>query len=92
MIRSFRHTGLRLLYRSGSRHGLPPTRAERLEAILALLDVAERPDDLALPAFSVYQLQGKLVTSWSVSTAGGWSVMAVSFQDDLFEVDLVDYH
>lgn len=40
MIRSFRHRGLKLLYEKGSRKGIPSQRAEQIENVLSVLDVA----------------------------------------------------
>ncbi len=92
MIRSFRHKGLRILYETGSSRGIPPARAERLQEILTLLDVATSPRDLALPGFGLHQLQGALALAWSITVSGNWRVTFVFELGDMFEVNLVDYH
>ncbi len=92
MIRSFRHKGLRILYETGSSRGIPPSRAERLQEILTLLDVASSPRDLALPGFRLHQLQGSLAPAWSITVSGNWRVTFVFELGDVFEVNLVDYH
>jgi proteic killer suppression protein len=92
MIRSFRHKGLRILYETGSRRGVPAARAERLGEILTLLDVATSPRDLALPGFRLHRLQGKLASAWSLTVSGNWRVTFLFEMGDVLEVDLVDYH
>ncbi|WP_018176472.1 MULTISPECIES: hypothetical protein [Thioalkalivibrio] len=46
MIRKIRHKGLKRLYASGDRRGLPADHVEDLEDILALLDAATHPGQL----------------------------------------------
>ena len=92
MIRSFRHKGLRVFYETGSRRGIAAARANRLQEILTLLDVATSPRDLALPGLKLHQLQGPLAQTWSITVSGNWRVTFVFELGDVFDVDLVDYH
>lgn len=46
MIRSFRHKGLELFFRTGSRKGVLPAHAPRLRLQLARLDGARCPQDM----------------------------------------------
>src|SRR5688572_1624185 len=48
---SFRHKGLERLYRGGSERGVRAAHVPKLLRILSLLDVAQSPDDLAIPSF-----------------------------------------
>ncbi len=90
MIRSFRHKGLRILYETGSRRGVPAARAERLQEILTLLDVATSSRDLALPGLRLHQLHGALAAAWSVAISGNWRITFVFELGEVFEVDLVE--
>ncbi|HEX9843611.1 MAG TPA: type II toxin-antitoxin system RelE/ParE family toxin [bacterium] len=56
MIRSFRHKGLESLYERGDRRRLPPALADKLERILARLDVATAADDMNLPGYRLHRL------------------------------------
>ena len=51
MIVSFRHKCLERLYRDGSKKGVQAAHVPKLLRILSLLDVAQTPDDLAIPSF-----------------------------------------
>lgn len=58
MIVHFRHKGLKLLYESGDRRRVRPDQAEKLERILARLDVAAGAEDMHLPGFRLHPLKG----------------------------------
>jgi proteic killer suppression protein len=92
VIRSIRHRGLRLLYERGERRGVPARRADQLEVILALLDIARSPADLRLPGFRLHRLQGRLADLWSISVSGNWRIVFRWEDGDVYDVDLVDYH
>jgi RelE-like toxin of type II toxin-antitoxin system HigB len=51
---SFRHKGLERLYRGGSKKGVQAAHVPKLMRILSLLDVAQSPDDLAIPSFRTH--------------------------------------
>ena len=52
MIRRFRHRGLKRLYERDDRSGVNAAHVARLERILTLLDVAQRPADIDLLAIA----------------------------------------
>ncbi len=58
MIRSFRHKGLQRFFETGSKSGIQARHADRLRLILALLNAATRPDDMALPGLVLHPLRG----------------------------------
>ncbi len=89
MIQSIKHQGLKLLYQRGN-----PSRvlSERIEDILARLDVASTPFDLDLPAYKLHALKGKLKSFWSVSVSGNWRIVFRFKKGDVFDVNLIDYH
>ncbi|USZ51799.1 type II toxin-antitoxin system RelE/ParE family toxin [Halomonas sp. DN3] len=68
------------------------THASKLRRILALLDVACRPEDLNLPSFKLHQLKGALKGCWSIRVNGNWRV-TFRFADANVElVNYLDYH
>ncbi len=92
MIQSFRHKGLKRLYERGDARGVGANLLGRVEEILTLLDVAEKPDDLRLPGLRLHQLSGKRRGEWSVSISGNWRV-TFQFEDgNVAKVNLEDYH
>ena len=92
MMRSFKHRGLKRLYEHGDRSRLGSDSINRVEDILARLDVALIPSDLDLPGYTLHALKGALKEFWSVRVSGNWRII-FRFQDgDVFDVNLVDYH
>ena len=64
VIVGFRHKALERLYRDGSKRGVQADHVPKLLRILSLLDVAQSPDDVAIPSFRTHQLKGDLAGHW----------------------------
>lgn len=92
MIISFRHKGLETLYRTGSTRGIQAAHAKKLRRILALLDAAEGPADMSIPAFRLHPLKGDMAGHWSVWVNGNWRVTFRFTDRDVELVDYQDYH
>ena len=92
-IRSFRHKGLKRLYETGERKGIPAAFAEKITDILLAIDEATRPQDVGLfPGWRLHALKGNLKGFWSVSVSGNWRIVFRFAKGDAFDVDLIDYH
>ena len=93
MIRSFRSKKLRRFFEADDAAGLPAGQVEKIADILAAIDTAEQPADIALfPGWRLHPLKGELKGSWSVTITGNWRLIFRFEDGDAFEVDLVDYH
>lgn len=92
MIVGFRHKGLKLLYQSGSAKGVQASHKTKLSSILAALDAATGPDELALPSYRLHPLKGKLTGQWSIWVNGNWRVTFRFVGTDVELVDYQDYH
>jgi proteic killer suppression protein len=92
MILRFRHKGLERLFRSGGTSGIGAQQARKLGQILALLNVAGRPQDMALPGYRLHRLKGDRAAQWAVWVSGNWRVVFEFDGDNATNVDLVDYH
>ena len=92
MIISFRHKGLELLYEKGIRRRVPQKHIEKIERILARLDVASKPADLNLPGFRLHPLKGDLANYWAVNVSGNLCLVFRFEGTDACDVDLLDYH
>lgn len=93
MIKSFRHKGLELFYRTGSVRGIQPSHARKLSTILARLDVAETPEAvLNTPSFKAHPLKGDLKEHWSLWVNGNWRVTFRFVEGGVELVDYQDYH
>ena len=92
MIRSFRHRGLKRFYERGDRNLIRPDLHDRVEAMLAQLDVASSPNAMRLPHYRLHALKGKLKGSWSVTVKANWRIIFRFEGEDVHEVELIDYH
>ncbi|GAA1875117.1 type II toxin-antitoxin system RelE/ParE family toxin [Paeniglutamicibacter psychrophenolicus] len=92
MIVSFRHKGLEALYRENSKRGVQPAHAAKLTRILGALDIAQRPADLAIPAFRTHELKGDLAGYPSIWVNGNWRETFRFIGQDVELVDYQDYH
>ena len=92
MIVSFVHKGLERFYRTGSKAGIQPRHAEKLQRILSNLDVAKQPDDLDLPGYRLHELEGKRKGVWSVTVQANWRITFRFIATDVELVNYEDYH
>ena len=93
MIIGFRHKGLETFYRTGKAKGVQPAHAPKLGMILAALDAASGPQDLAMPGLGLHPLKGAgLKGHWSVWVNGNWRVTFVFVGTDVDLLDYQDYH
>ena len=92
MILSFRHRGLRRLYERGDRRRIPPDNRDKVERILARLDVATGPRHMDLPGYRLHPLSGPLSGYWAVTVSGNWRIIFRFEGSNVYEVNLIDYH
>ena len=92
MIKSFRHRGLKRFYGRGDRSLIHPDLRERVEVILALLDVASSPESMRFPDYRLHPLKGKLRGYWSVTVKTNWRIIFRFEGGNVYDVELIDYH
>ena len=92
MIRSFRHKGLEQFFITGSKRGIQPEHAEKIERILDRLDSCISPIDMNLPGYRLHELKGKETGTWSVTVSANWRITFQFEGQDAFVVDYNDYH
>ena len=92
MIVGFRHKGLKLLYEQADRRKVLPEFADKIERILARLDVALEPQNMDLPGLRLHALKGELAGYWSVVVSANWRIVFRFEDGHAFDVDLIDYH
>ena len=90
-VRSFKHGGLKRLYERGDERRIPPQFVTRIRAILALLEQADTPGDLAAPGYRLHPLKGR-PGHWSVNVSSNWRIVFRCKDNEAWSVDLVDYH
>jgi proteic killer suppression protein len=92
MIRSFRHKGIEKFFLTGSKAGIRPSHATKLEDQLTALNVAKKPEQMNFPGWQFHALSGELAGHWAVSVNGNWQ-LTFSFEgEDAILVDYQDYH
>jgi toxin HigB-1 len=92
MIKLIRHRGLKRFYESDDRRGLNAEHVEKIATILAQLDRAAKPDDMALPGLRLHPLKGELNGFWSVTIRANWRIVFRFEGRDVTDVNLIDYH
>ncbi len=92
MIKSFRHPGLALFFETGSKRGINPSHARKLEDQLVTLNRAKAPLAMNLPGWGLHPLRGELADHWSVKVNGNWRLTFRFEGEDVVLVDYQDYH
>ncbi len=92
MVRSFRHRGLRRFYERGDASLIRTDLRERVEVMLAQLDVAGTVNAMRLPRYRLHALKGDLKGYWSVTVKANWRIIFRFEHGDVYDVDLTDYH
>ncbi|MEI9478342.1 MAG: type II toxin-antitoxin system RelE/ParE family toxin [Deltaproteobacteria bacterium] len=92
MIKSFSHKGLEDLFYDGTKKGIQPKHANKLEDILDRLNQAWEIRDMAYPGSDLHLLLPKQVGRWAVKVSGNWRVTFIFKEGHAFEVNYEDYH
>ena len=91
MIRSIRHKGLKRLYKDNDPRGVTAQHSPKLRDILARLDAARGPADLALPGFRLHRLKGDYKDYWAIMVQANWRVIFRFADHGVLDVDYIDY-
>ena len=92
MIKSFKHKGLEKLFYFGSKKGVMPEHAGKLERILDRLHAAHDTKDMNYPGSGLHKLTGDKKGQFSVKLSGNWRVFFEFVNGDAYVVDYDDYH
>jgi len=92
MIKSFRHAGIEKFFLTGSKAGIRPSHASKLNGQLTTLNRAKGPSDMAAPGWNLHLLHGDLKGHWAVKVSGNWRLTFCFDGEDVILVDYQDYH
>jgi proteic killer suppression protein len=92
VIRSFRHRGLKRFFERDDRSLIGSDLHDRVEAMLAQLDVASSPEAMRIPNYRLHALKGDLKGYWSVTVKTNWRIIFRFEGEDVWDVELIDYH
>jgi proteic killer suppression protein len=92
VIKSFRHSGVERFFLTGSKAGIQPSHANKLNLQLTVLNRARKPEDMAMPGWNLHLLSGDLKGHWSVKVNVNWRLTFRFDGEDVILVDYQDYH
>jgi toxin HigB-1 len=92
VIRSIRQKGLKRLYEDDGHRGVVSQHADRPRDILVRLDASATVADMDLPGLRLHPLEGEMKGFWAVTVRAHWRVIFRFADDDVFDVDCLDYH
>lgn len=92
MINSFQHKGLKQLFTTGNRKGVPPSLAPRITMLLDRLNEATDIMDLNIPGFDLHELKGNRKGTWAIKANKNRRITFRFLNGDAYDVDLEDYH
>ena len=92
MIKSFKHKGLENFFFTGTKKGIKPEHAGKLERILDRLNAANDLKDMNYPGSNLHPLSGDRKDQYSVRVSGNWRVIFEFENGDAYIVDYDDYH
>ncbi len=93
MIRSFGDKATALVFRGALPRGMARDLAEAARRKLAMIDAAERLDDLRVPPGNRLEaLRGDRAGQHSIRVNGQWRLVFSWRDDGAHEVEIVDYH
>ncbi len=92
MIESIKHKGLKLLWEKDDVSKLPSTQIFKIKMILTLLDSAADIQDMNFPGSNLHALKGDLARFWAVKVTGNYRIIFRFENENVFDVDYIDYH
>lgn len=92
VIISFKHAGLEKFFKTGSKAGIQPPHAKKLQVQLTTLNAASVPEDMNVPGWRLHKLSGYLKDHWSVTVNGNWRMTFKFEGENVILVDYQDYH
>lgn len=88
MIRSFRNRGLQRYWEHSDVERIPTDWARRIAAILDMLDVAEEPEDMAVPGFGFHAYPDDRQPRFGIMVSVAWRLSFAWKNGDAIDVDL----
>lgn len=92
MIVSIRHKGLRLFYEKGDPAKLQLQHVTKIRLILTRLEAAIGPEIMQVPGYQLHQLTGERKGFWSVKVDKNYRIIFRFEDQNVYDVDYLDYH
>jgi proteic killer suppression protein len=81
-----------MFYQHGDSRLIRHDLLDRIEAMLAQLDVAETVEALRIPNYRLHALKGGLKGYWSITVKTNWRIVFRFEDGEAHDVELIDYH
>ncbi len=94
MIKSFKHKGLEMFFKTGNKKGIQAIHADKLSRILLVMNKMTKMSDLDAPAYRLHKLTGNMQNLWSVTVQANWR-LTFEFDENtnnIYILDYIDYH
>lgn len=92
MIKSFKHKGLEVFYKTGSVKGIQSEHSQKLRLILNRLNLVTELRDLDIPSFKLHPLKGDMQGLWAITVRANWRITFKFEDENVYIVDYKDYH
>lgn len=92
MIKSFKHKGLELFFKTGSTKGINEKQRQKLQSRLFIIDTAKSIEDINEPNLRLHKLKGDMKNLWAIDVTGNWRIVFEFKDGDAYIVDYKDYH
>jgi toxin HigB-1 len=93
MIETIAHKGLRLLWEKEDPTKLQPMQVDKIRRILTALNTIKTLDPLKqIPGYKLHLLQGNFNGFWAVNVTGNYRIIFRFEEENVYDVDYIDYH
>ncbi len=92
MIANFSHKGLRLFFENDDPSKLQPHHVEKIRRILYRLSEAVSVEGMDVIGWALHPLSGNYKGYWSVKVNGNWRIIFRFVDENVYDVDYLDYH
>ena len=92
MIGNVKDRRLKRLYERGDRSGIRADMVDRVEVILARLDVSLKIEDMDVHGWRLHPLTGNLQGFWSVTVRANWRIIFRFESGTANDIEMIDYH
>lgn len=92
MIKNFSNSGLEDFFYDGTKRGINPQHAQKIERILDRLHAAAGISDMRYPGSGLHLLEPRHIGRWAVKVTGNWRITFIFKDGDAYSVNYLDYH
>lgn len=92
MIESIRHKGIRLFWEKNDASKLTAGSIGKIRLILTLLHNAKKIEDMDFPGSGLHPLKGEYAGFWAVKISGNYRVIFRFKNENVYDIEYLDYH